>query len=280
MRLLMQFINRSVRDINIQKRMGLHSLLFVSLLILQGCSSLFEGDKKTQEDISTLGKNIVDMVDVPTEKAKRDSSVIQGNAPELISQNVYLEREKQILASLPKVITVKYSNALKLMQKQQWNEAGQLLNQVLISQPKLSGAYVNKALIALHQNSLQQASINLNRALAINDKNPYAHQIKGQIARRNGQFEQAKKHYLQALTIWPEYPEAQLNLAILLELYQGRLLDARKYYVRYLATHEDDKQVQRWLAGVDIKIKRAGLTVPQISDNDVTQSSTNKAEEG
>ena len=64
------------------------------------------------------------------------------------------------------------------------------------------------------------------------------------------------------MTLWPQYPQAQLNLAILLELYRGKLLQARQYYLAYLANKSNDEQAKRWLAGVEIKIQRAGLTLP------------------
>ena len=111
--------------------------------------------------------------------------------------------------------------------------------------------------------------------------NPYAYQMKGRVARLTGDFEQAEKSYLKALDIWPEYPEAQVNLAILLELYRGRLLDARKYYSSYLELQADDQQVQRWLAGVEIKIKRAGLVLPEkLEQKKPLNVQSKKAEEG
>ena len=149
---------------------------------------------------------------------------------------------------------------------------------VLALQPKLSGAYVNKALIAIQQKNFSLANKQLDKALAVNPINPHAYEIKARIARLNGHFEQAEINYLNALDIWPAYPEAQVNLAILLELYRGRLLDAHKYYSSYLVLQGDDKQVQRWLAGVEIKIKRAGLVLPNQAENNLSPSAQSKKE--
>ena len=78
-------------------------------------------------------------------------------------------------------------------------------------------------------------------------------------------LEEAENYYRKALDIWPQYPEAQMNLAILLELYRGRFLEARKYYLSYLTQVPEDQQAQRWLAGLDIKIKRAGVSKSTLS---------------
>ena len=82
-----------------------------------------------------------------------------------------------------------------------------------------------------------------------------------------------------------------LSKAILLELYQGKYIEAHHYYSAYLATNETEKtivhrqiiseekktQVQRWLKALEIKIKRAGLSLPtHVSATNV--SSTNDSQ--
>jgi len=233
---------------------------------MQGCSSLVGTEKQAPEDLDSLGKNIVDMVDVPANEKQVMGELSTITSPQL-KQNLYLEQAQKRLADVPVQVLAQYKQALLLMKNKKWQAAEELFDQLLISQPQLSGAYVNKALIGVHEDDLKRANKHLNKALTVNPINPYAHQLKGQVARLNGQFPQAEKSYLEALRIWPDYPEAQINLAILLELYRGRLLDARKYYTSYLVLQPDDVQVQRWLAGVEIKIKRAGLVVPKKSDD-------------
>ncbi len=232
------------------------------LLLLQGCSNTTENggesEKQTPATLEALSKEFTDLVD---SRSKR---------------NEYLDQKQTRLANVPEYVIEKYTQALALMTNKEWLKAEQLFDQVLVSQPQLSGAYVNKALIAIQQKDLDRANKQLNKALAVNPLNPYAYEIKGRIARLNGDFEQAEENYLKALDIWPEYPEAQVNLAILLELYRGRLLDAHKYYSAYLALQTSDQQVQRWLAGVEIKIKRAGLELPKKADDNVSSNVDSK----
>ena len=263
--------------------------IVLGLVLLQGCSSITgnmneksnEAETQTPETLESLGKGITDLVDIPN--ASGELSTDTDNMIEAANskRNGYLDQKQQRLANVPSFVITKYKQALTLMTKQEWLKAEKLFNEILVIQPQLSGAYVNKALIAIQQKNFSIANQQLDRALEVNALNPYAYQMKGRVARLTGDFEAAEKSYLKALDIWPEYPEAQVNLAILLELYRGRLLDARKYYSSYLELQADDQQVQRWLAGVEIKIKRAGLVLPEKLEKNKPLSVENKsAEEG
>jgi tetratricopeptide (TPR) repeat protein len=258
--------------------------IVLGLVLLQGCSSITgnmneksnEAETQTPETLESLGKGITDLVDIPN--ASGELSTDTDNMIEAANskRNGYLDQKQQRLANVPSFVITKYKQALTLMTKQEWLKAEKLFNEILVIQPQLSGAYVNKALIAIQQKNFSIANQQLDRALEVNALNPYAYQMKGRVARLTGDFEAAEKSYLKALDIWPEYPEAQVNLAILLELYRGRLLDARKYYSSYLELQADDQQVQRWLAGVDIKIKRAGLALPEKLEKNKPLSVENK----
>ena len=264
-------------------------IIVLGLVLLQGCSNITgnmneksnEAETQTPETLEALGKDITDLVDIPNKSGElstgTDGMVEAANR----KRNGYLDQKQQRLANVPSYVITKYKQALTLMTKQEWLKAEKLFNEILVIQPQLSGAYVNKALIAIQQKNFSGADHQLDRALEVNALNPYAYQMKGRVARLTGDFEAAEKSYLKALDIWPEYPEAQVNLAILLELYRGRLLDARKYYSSYLELQADDQQVQRWLAGVEIKIKRAGLVLPEKLEKNKPLSVENKsAEEG
>ena len=264
-------------------------IIVLGLVLLQGCSNITgnmneksnEAETQTPETLEALGKDITDLVDIPNKSGElstgTDGMVEAANR----KRNGYLDQKQQRLANVPSYVITKYKQALTLMTKQEWLKAEKLFDEILVIQPQLSGAYVNKALIAIQQKNFSIANQQLDKALEVNALNPYAYQMKGRVARLTGDFEAAEKSYLKALDIWPEYPEAQVNLAILLELYRGRLLDARKYYSSYLELQADDQQVQRWLAGVEIKIKRAGLVLPEKLEKNKPLSVENKsAEEG
>jgi len=236
-------------------------------LLLQGCANVTESKKQSPSDLNTLSKDIIDMVDVSSDEQKLTEDITPIKLSEN-KRNLYSEQALQRLINVPEKIIKQYQQALDFMKVQKWASAEKLFDEILLEHPQLSSVYVNKALIGIALNDVIRASDCIEKALLVNSINPYAHQLKGRISRLNGQFEQAEKSYLEALKIWPQYLEAQVNLAILLELYRGRLLDARRHYLSYLALQPNDEQVLRWLAGIEIKIKRAGLSLPTQEGDD------------
>ncbi len=238
---------------------------------MQGCSSLSEKELSSDKELHHLGKDIVDMVTVDNKQtpSANEASSNKSAKNEQLSptataiKNLYLEQQANSKVSAASAANFKA--ALTLMHAKKWQKAQQLLDKIIAQQPELSGSYVNKALIFMQQKQLVAANEQLIKAITANPLNPYAHNLQGQIARLQGNFSLAEKSYRQALTIWPQYSQAQLNMAILLELYRGQLVNAKKHYQAYLKIKPQDKQVQRWLAGLNIKIKRAGTTTINVN---------------
>jgi len=250
------------------------------MLILPACSLMPEpAEDKTSsadnaltqaQDVSDIGKEIADMVTMDDNPkltsqntaAEQDQTIASQN-----TRNLYIEQQQKRLVDVPKAVLTQFEYALSLMKSKQWSKANQQLDDVLSAYPKLSGARVNKAIIAMTQNKLSLANEQLVMAIQANENNPYAYLLKGKLERLQGDFAQAEQSYLKALTIWPQYPEVHVNMAILLELYRGRLVEARGFYLSYLKLSPDDIQAQRWLAGVELKIKRAGIPLPEANKN-------------
>ncbi|NMP30580.1 tetratricopeptide repeat protein [Thalassotalea sp. M1531] len=260
----------------IKRASYLKSFALTAFLVLQGCTIAPESPEKS---LSTVGQDIVDMVDVNSgvkEAPDADGKTLAvGNNIEKNSVNRYLVQAEQRLATVSVEDKAKYNRALMLMKDKKWQAAELLFDQVLTAQPTLSGAYVNKALIVMNTSEIKvtddliKAKRYVSKAISINPINPYAHQVNARIARLTGDFAQAELSYRQALDIWPNYPEAHINYAVLLELYRGRFLEARQHYLAYLALTPDDELAKRWLAGVELKIRRAGIEIP--ADNIATQ---------
>jgi len=236
---------------------------------MQGCSSLGEKELSSDKELHHLGKDIVDMVKVDDKQP--EASANEPLIPTTTTKNLYLEQQDNSKVSATSAANFKA--AVTLMHIKKWQKAQQLLDKIIAQQPELSGSYVNKALIFIQQNQLNAANKQLIKAITANPLNPYAHNLKGQVARLQGNFTLAEKSYRQALTIWPQYPQAQLNMAILLELYRGQLVASKQHYQAYLKIKPQDKQVQRWLAGLNIKIKRAGLTTINADDKNINTAS-------
>jgi len=248
-------------------------VLLLLTLIMSGCSSVPEGDVDETIEVKSISKDIIDLLGIPQNKNTRINQ--STNKPQqLISEtkNTYLEQEAALIADVSNDVIAIYQQALMLMDQQKWSAANVLFDQVIAKQPNLSGSYVNQALILRELNKHQQgtkrteqfktAELLIDKAISVNSINPYAHYLKGKIQQDKGQFKQAEQRYAKALSIWPSYAQAQLSMAILLELYRGKLLEAYPYYTDYLQHNLGNKQVQRWQAALTIKIKRAGLRLP------------------
>ncbi len=250
--------------------------LMVSLLLLTSCTTPLNERKNTQEQtLKSLGSNIVDMVNMQDKQFTQDTTKISATQ----HANLYLMAQKSRLANVSATTLNKYQQALAFITKKEYQQADQLLDQIMHLEPTLSGVYVNKAVIAYQQKDLSKAEYWLDKAITVNHLNPYAHNFKGQLLRKKGAFEQAKQSYLKALASWPDYADAHVNLAILLELYRGQLLQAKQHYQAYLALNPEDKKVKAYLAGLAIKIKRAGIELPkQAPTNQVIIKEKNEVE--
>lgn len=256
-----------------------------SLFMLSGCSVTSEpsANNKTDDsmtieamdsndsDIKSIGQDMIKMGVIPKETPKETfkktahKSNKQNAANTALTSTQHFPLEKtpyqQFLAqqmlmksTLAAETKVRYQLALTKMKNQHWQQAKLLLNEVIEQSPRLSAAYLNKALSQYHLKQFDLAIQSLNDAEKINALSPYSYNLQGVLAREGGNFSQAEKYYQKALTIWPDYPQAHLNLAVLFELYRGEFAKAKTHYQAYLLLKPNDKKTKLWLAGLEIKM--------------------------
>ena len=236
-------------------------------LWLSACKTTTTVDENQKDAVTTVLVTDESMV---KESLIRENGTEKGsaNSNKVPAINLYLQQKSSQASAVPAKVIKDYQQAISFMEDKKWPQAQLLFDQVILAQPQLSGSYVNKAIIAKQQGKLTQAQGLLNKAIAANQLNLYAYHLQGKIYRLQGKFDKAEQSYLAALAIWPDFAQAHASMAILLELYRGRLLDAHGYYRSYLLLNSDDEEVKRWQAGLEIKIKRAGLTVPIVEKNE------------
>lgn len=238
-------------------------------LMLSGCSALDmsannadkpENSAEQQAELKAIAKALVNEADLPS-SADTFAVSSKGNGVELATafqataQSIeYARQQQQAQQTTPSEVKELYQQALSEMAEQNWQQANKLLSQVIALCPELAGSYINQAIIAQKTQQLALAQEKINQALKVSPLNPYAHNLNGVMARARGDFSLAEQSYLQALNSLPDYADAHLNLAILAELYQGKFALAQQHYQAYLLIHQDDKQVQRWLAGLSLKL--------------------------
>lgn len=249
---------------------------FVTLLLtLSACSSKPEQQTETVKQ-AEMDKTLIDLVKVnPSETVKSSQgAILQGG-------NRYLLESDIRLANVPAGVLSQFNQAVELIKQGDLSSAEQRLLSLSQQYPQLSGIWVNLALITLTQDMPQatdsasdfsatekiaKATDYLEKAIEVNPNNPYAWQILANLAKASGDFKRAENSYKQALSIWPNYPEAQLNIAIFYELYQGKWLEAWEYYRAYLKQRPDDETAARYLAGLELKMSRKGIDIPKVSE--------------
>ena len=148
-----------------------------------------------------------------------------------------------------------FERGLSLLKNGQYEAAQVLFEEITADQPELAGPWVNLGFIHAHNGEADAAAQAFQQALTANPHNCDARNQLGVIARREGRFSEAETHYRACIEAQPGYAHAHLNLAILYELYMGRLGEALAAYNEYqLALPEPDAKVGGWMMDLERRV--------------------------
>lgn len=117
----------------------------------------------------------------------------------------------------------------------------------LHEQPEHAGAWFNLAQLAREAQNDKLAAEHAGKALAADGGHKQSANLLGQMARERGKFELAEQYYRHALNTDPLYQPALRNLAILLDLYQGRLDEALVLYQRLQNLGAEEPRLKDWI---------------------------------
>lgn len=174
------------------------------------------------------------------------------------AENPYLQKSGQIAAPL----VVEFISARRAYQSNRYKEAKKILEGLTSKDNSLSGPWVMLGDIALKDKKPKQAIQSYQKAIAINKGNVNAYLPLAKVQRQQGDFIAAQNTYAQALSIWKDFPEAHLNLAILYDIYLNKQILSQRHLEAYLflVDGRDKKQVN-WLTklqqrtGKDIQLE-------------------------
>ncbi|WNO10723.1 tetratricopeptide repeat protein [Teredinibacter sp. KSP-S5-2] len=176
-------------------------------------------------------------------------------APYIAMPNPYLLQKGRI----DKQSVVLFIEARRLFKAKQYDEAKVVLDKLVQADGTLSGPWVMLGDIAELKGDLTQAAEFFSKALTINEVNMNAYIRLAKVQRLQGDFVRAQNVYATALSHWQDFPEAHLNLAILLDVYMNDTATAQRHMEAYqFLTDGKDEQAETWLREMQ---SRTGLAV-------------------
>lgn len=238
------------------------TLLASGLLISAGCATT-SGSKinlvvdKNQEAtlVSTL-----DYLPVP----KTDDA--GAYLPYEPSPNPYLAQRGKIRQES----IVKYIDAKRALKQKNYRHAEQLFKTLTEEDKSLSGPWIGLGDVAVEQKQYEQAVAHYVKAIELNNKNVNAYMRLAIAQRLQGNFLHAQNTYAKSLALWPDFPEAHLNLAVLYDIYLNHPLRAQKHMEAYqFLTNGENKETAKWLAEIQ---QRTGVPISLVVEKQKAES--------
>ncbi len=226
-------------------KIGCYALL---VLIVTACGSA--GMKKGEGDVVAVPELKDTARYLPQQKFDEKTATF---LPYEHKENPYLALEGKI----KKEAVTKFIEARRALKNNELAESEKLFEEVSQIDPELSGPWVMLGDIALKSQDKPSAVDHYQKAILVNAKNINAYIKLAKTQRQLGKFVAAQNTYADALMIWPDFPEAHLNLGILYDIYLNHPLRAQKHMEAYVFLTEDENaQVSLWLREIQ---KRTGV---------------------
>lgn len=230
----MKFVNQMKNTVKFAVLLGL----------LSGCAS--------QTSLPAAGQKVALM---PTEQyvPKQVYDENKKPVPYEITENPYLANKSKIA----KGSVLLFIEAKKAKRKGDLKTAQQKLEVITKRDKSLSGPWVMLGDIAAERKQFKVAEKNYQNAIQINDENINAYVALAKVQRQMGEFHVAQNTLALALKVWPDFPEAHLNLGVLYDLYLNQSKKAQMHMEAYLFLNNyKNKQAIAWYQEVQ---KRTGI---------------------
>ncbi len=180
----------------------------------------------------------------------------------------YVAKENPYLAvksRIDKGSVLLYIEAKKAKRSGDLKTAKQKLTVITKNDDSISGPWVMLGDISFEEKKYSQAEKYYQQAILINPKNINAYVALAQVQRVLGAYHVAQNTLALALTLWPDFPEAHLNLGILYDLYLNQSQKSQQHLEAYLfLTQYKSKKAIGWYSEVQA---RTGINKSFIDEN-------------
>lgn len=253
-----KFLNKKLCD-NALRGGTLNVNSLVRCAVLAGCIGLAScASDSAKQNLDVVGQKptlVTTQVFVPVLKQDKEGIYL----PYEPKVNPYATQSSR----LKKGSVLTYINAKRAFDKQQYGAAEILLRQLIVDDENLSGPWVMLGDIASKKADHLTAKGHYEEAIRLNKGNVNAYLRLALTQRELGEFILAQNTYAEALSVWPDFPEAHLNLAILYDLYLNHPIRAQVHMEAYqFLTNESDEKVAQWLSEVQSRTGMATKLKP------------------
>lgn len=151
-----------------------------------------------------------------------------------------------------------FIEAKKAIKKKDYKTAKSKLLVITGNDDSLAGPWVLMGEIAQEQKELEKAVEYYQKAIDINSENVNAYTGLAHVQRQMGKFNVAQNTLAEALRIWPDFPEAHLNIGVLYDVYLNKPVLAQQHMEAFLfLAKKETEQAEVWFEEVK---GRTGIT--------------------
>lgn len=239
-----------------------YTLLAVGILIGAGCATTSGSKVGLVVDKNQEATLVSTLEYLPVPKTDDTGAYL----PYEPSENPYLAQRGKIKQES----IVKYIDAKRALKQKNYRHAEQLFKTLTEEDKNLSGPWIGLGDVALEQKQYDQAVTHYAKAIELNSKNVNAYMRLAKAQRLQGNFLHAQNTYAKSLALWPDFPEAHLNLAVLYDIYLNHPLRAQKHMEAYqFLTNGENKDVAKWLAEIQ---QRTGVPISLVVEKQKAES--------
>ncbi len=152
----------------------------------------------------------------------------------------------------PKTPDEQFAAALAALKAKNFDEARSGFEKLAKEHPEFSGPLTDLGVLDSKAGKREAAIADFSRAVAANPQNAMAYNWLGLLYRETKAYPESEKAYLKAIAIKPDYPQPQLNLGILYEVYLNRPGEALVRYRSYQQlSGNKELKVLAWIKGLE-----------------------------